>query len=137
MRKQLYRSRKHRIFGGVAGGMADYFDLDPVLMRVIFVIVALISGLGFLLYIILWIVIPEEPFEMAYNINEDEFGTEYKQEIYPQSTGKGSTILGIILIAVGVLLLAEQYIAAFDFEDLLPISLVIIGIFLIWNSTRK
>jgi hypothetical protein len=117
--------------------MADYFDLDPVLMRVIFVIVALISGLGFLLYIILWIVIPEEPFEMAYNINEDEFGTEYKQEIYPQSAGKGRTILGIILIAVGVLLLAEQYIAAFDFEDLLPISLVIIGIFLIWNSTRK
>ncbi|MGK9367600.1 PspC domain-containing protein [Melioribacter sp. Ez-97] len=137
MRKQLYRSRKHRIFGGVAGGLAEYFDLDPVLMRVIFVIVALISGLGFLLYIILWIVIPEEPFEMAYNINEDDIGAEFNQEIYPQTSGKGRTILGIILIAVGVLLLAEQYIAAFDFEDLLPISLVIIGIFLIWNSTRK
>ncbi|MGK9477847.1 PspC domain-containing protein [Melioribacter sp. OK-6-Me] len=137
MRKQLYRSRKHRIFGGVAGGLAEYFELDPVLIRVIFVIVALISGFGFLLYIILWIVIPEEPFELTYNINKEDVDAENLQESYPQSGGKGRTILGIILIIIGLLLLAEQYIAAFDFEDLLPIALIVIGIFLIWNSTRK
>ncbi len=137
MQKQLYRSRKHRIFGGVAGGLAEYFELDPVLMRVIFVIVALISGLGFLLYIILWIVIPEEPIELTYNINKEEADAEDIQESYPQSSGKGRTVLGILLIIIGSLLLAEQYIAAFDFEDLLPIALVVIGIFLIWNSTRK
>ena len=66
MDKKLYRSRRFRVFGGIAGGLGTYFNIDPIIVRVIFVVVTLLHGLGILAYIILWIVIPEEPFEIAY-----------------------------------------------------------------------
>ncbi len=60
--KRLYRSRKDKVLGGVCGGIAAYLDVDPVVVRLIWAIVALISmGLGILAYIIAWIIIPEEP----------------------------------------------------------------------------
>ena len=60
--KRLTRDPEHGIVGGVATGMAHYFDVDPVLMRVIFVLVILFTvGTGILAYIILWILIPRGP----------------------------------------------------------------------------
>ncbi len=59
--RRFYRSNKHRIVGGVCGGLGDYFDIDPVLMRVIFFILAFAGGGGVLIYILLWILVPEEP----------------------------------------------------------------------------
>jgi phage shock protein PspC (stress-responsive transcriptional regulator) len=59
---RLYRTREDRIIGGVAGGVADYFAIDPSLVRIIWALLALFSGGAlFLLYIVMWIVIPEEP----------------------------------------------------------------------------
>lgn len=62
--KKLYRSRKDRMVAGVAGGVAEYFNVDPTLIRLAFVFLLLWGGGGFLLYIIMWIVVPEEPMEM-------------------------------------------------------------------------
>ena len=59
--KRLYRSRKDRILGGVCGGLGNYFNLDPVLMRVIWVALLFAAGIGVLAYIISWIIIPDEP----------------------------------------------------------------------------
>ena len=59
--KRLFRSRKDRILGGVCGGMGNYFNLDPVLVRVIWVVLLFAAGVGFLAYILAWIIIPEEP----------------------------------------------------------------------------
>jgi phage shock protein C len=59
--KRIYRSRKDRILGGVCGGMGNYFNLDPVLVRVIWVVLLFAAGVGFLAYILAWILIPEEP----------------------------------------------------------------------------
>jgi phage shock protein C len=59
--KRLFRSRKDRILGGVCGGMGNYFNLDPVLVRVIWVVFLFAFGVGFLAYILSWIIIPEEP----------------------------------------------------------------------------
>lgn len=55
--KRLYRDPENKVFGGVCGGLGIYFDIDPVLLRVIFAIL-LIAGFGFLFYLILWIVVP-------------------------------------------------------------------------------
>ncbi|NOX64363.1 MAG: PspC domain-containing protein, partial [Chlorobi bacterium] len=60
MRERLYRSRTNRIFGGVAAGLGDYLNIDPIIVRVLFVGSIFLSGIGILLYIILWIVVPEE-----------------------------------------------------------------------------
>lgn len=59
--RRLYRSRRDRMIAGVCGGLAEYFNMDPTIVRII-AVVALIAGLGgFLAYIIMWIVVPEEP----------------------------------------------------------------------------
>jgi phage shock protein C len=59
--RRLYRSRDERMLGGVAGGLAEYFDVDPTLVRLAFVFASLYIGFGLLPYIILWIVVPKEP----------------------------------------------------------------------------
>jgi len=62
MNDRLYRSRDDRVFAGVAGGIADYLAIDPSLVRVVWVILALFSGGAFLIvYIVMAFVVPEEP----------------------------------------------------------------------------
>lgn len=60
--KRLYRSGNEKMLAGVCGGMAEYFGLDPVLVRIIWVIFALASfGTAILIYIVLWLIIPKHP----------------------------------------------------------------------------
>lgn len=61
MSRRLYRSNRDRILGGVAGGIGEYFDVDPTLVRLAWVILALAGGFGVLAYIIAWLIIPEAP----------------------------------------------------------------------------
>ncbi len=59
--KRLYRNRKDKVLGGVCAGIAEYFNVDPVLVRLLWVIFTLISmGLGIVAYLIAWIIVPEE-----------------------------------------------------------------------------
>jgi phage shock protein C len=57
---RLYRSRSQKMIAGVSGGLGEYFDVDPVLIRLLFVVTAFISGVGILAYLVLWIVVPFE-----------------------------------------------------------------------------
>ena len=57
----MQRSRTEKMLGGVCGGLAAYFSIDPTLVRVLWVAMTLIVGIGILLYIILWLVMPLEP----------------------------------------------------------------------------
>ncbi|MGI6443387.1 MAG: PspC domain-containing protein [Candidatus Dojkabacteria bacterium] len=59
--KKLYRSKKERYISGVCGGIAEYFDIDPIIPRLIFVLLLLGEGSGLLIYLILWLVLPEKP----------------------------------------------------------------------------
>ena len=58
--KRLYRSKRDRVLAGVCAGIGEYFDVDPVLVRVLWVIFSLLYGAGILAYIIAWIIIPEK-----------------------------------------------------------------------------
>jgi phage shock protein C len=61
MAKRLYRaSSKNSVIGGVCAGVANYFDIDPVIIRILWVIFALGYGLGVLAYILAWIIIPRK-----------------------------------------------------------------------------
>ncbi len=59
--KRLMRSRKERMIAGVCGGLAEYFHMDPTIVRVIFVLAALVNGIGLIVYLVLWLVMPEAP----------------------------------------------------------------------------
>ena len=59
--KRLYRNKKDRILGGVCGGIADYLDADPTIVRLLWAIITLVSvGFGLLAYLLAWIIIPEK-----------------------------------------------------------------------------
>ncbi len=61
--KKLYRSRKNKILAGVCGGIAEYFNQDPTIIRIIFAILFLGFGIGLLAYIVAWVLIPVNPSE--------------------------------------------------------------------------
>ena len=61
MAKRLYRSRKDRKIAGVCGGIGEYFDIDPTLIRLFTVALVLALGSGVLAYILAWIIVPEAP----------------------------------------------------------------------------
>jgi phage shock protein C len=61
IQKKLYLSDTHRMIGGVCGGIGEYFDIDPTVIRVAWVIFALMGGAGLIAYLIAWIIIPRKP----------------------------------------------------------------------------
>lgn len=162
MTERFYRSRRDRVLGGVAKGLAEYWNLDPVIVRVLFIIVAMMTGVGVFLYIILWIIIPEEPYSMpnfgtessGAKQKDEKTGTEntedakssssnfeykynYENNYSNKRTGNGRVIGGIVLIVIGLFFLAERIFPYFDFHDFLPLILIGIGLVLILNSNRN
>jgi len=156
--KRLYRSVVDRRIGGVASGLAEYFVMDPLLIRLIFVVLALAGGGGVLIYVVLWIVTPESPVRVrpANNAFSQEtpkpdappsgepeppaYDTNQTSAPVPPSTpqtGKrssGSLIGGLVLITLGGLFLADELIPRISFGDLWPVLLVVIGIGLLVNA---
>jgi phage shock protein C len=59
--RKLYRSKTDRKLAGVCGGLAQYFNLDATLIRVLFVVLAVLGGSGLVLYLAMWIIVPKEP----------------------------------------------------------------------------
>jgi len=145
MKDKLYRSRKDRFIGGVAGGLAEYMNIDQVLVRVAFVLIIFFNGFGLLLYIILWIIVPEAPFEMP-NMNPQSdnssgntvnFQTASDTASDTAHESKGRVIIGISLIVIGILFFVQSFLPHFHVKDIFPITLIIIGIALLWNSYIK
>jgi phage shock protein C len=66
--KRLMRSSTDKKIGGVCGGLAEYFDMDPTLVRVIWLLAIFFAGTGFLVYIILWVVLPVAPAAAVYSV---------------------------------------------------------------------
>ena len=58
--KRLVRSRNDRMIAGVAGGLAQIFNIDPLLVRIALVALAFLNGFGFMLYLALWLLVPNE-----------------------------------------------------------------------------
>jgi phage shock protein C len=59
--RKLYRSKTNRQVAGVCGGLAEYFNLDVTLIRILFVVLALLGGSGVILYVAMWIIVPKQP----------------------------------------------------------------------------
>ena len=144
--------------GGVCGGIAEYFNIDPALVRILFVLVAIYGGAGVLFYLILWIVIPRRPletfeyykkkaepvYESEQPLNSDEPSGENpamsennQRTVGKNKKGNGSVIAGIILVTLGTLFLADNFIPNIDFSDIWPVILVVAGVGLIASNFIK
>jgi phage shock protein C len=58
--KRILRSRNDRMIAGVAGGLANYFGIDPLIVRIVLLFLAFFNGLGTLIYLTLWLLVPNE-----------------------------------------------------------------------------
>ena len=154
MAKKLYRSTLDKMIGGVAGGLAEYFDIDSTLVRVLFVVVVFLGGGGIIAYIILWIVVPQKPYELPKNPftqtpPESGSGTNFsanenKTDSFSVSNGRvtGSITkssskqiwVAIILMVIGSLLLLDNIFPRFDFDHFWPVLLIAIGVGLLLKA---
>ncbi|HEX5383260.1 MAG TPA: PspC domain-containing protein [Propionibacteriaceae bacterium] len=57
--RKLYRSRSQRMLAGVCGGLAEYFNVDATLIRVLFLVLAVVGGSGLVIYVVMWIIVPD------------------------------------------------------------------------------
>ena len=141
MERRLYRSRKNRVIAGVAGGLGEYLDIDPVFVRIIFVLATFASGIGLLAYVILWIVVPHESIMFQATTTTAEGEVNMQQQMRGDNSRyrrrNGGVMGGIILIVLGCLFLADNYLPRFNFWDTWPLILVAVGAGLIYNSFRK
>jgi phage shock protein C len=136
MTRQLYRSSANKVIGGVCGGLGEYFDVDPTLLRLLAVIGAIASfGVALVAYLLAWIVIPQ-----YYPGAESEPAA-------PQAVPAGSSggkwriyLPGLILVGLGAVLLIREYVYWFSFYDIWemwPLLLVVIGLLLILRNGRR
>jgi phage shock protein C len=143
--RRLYRCRHDRRLGGVAAGVAEFFGLDPTLVRLLWVVSVFFGGISLLLYIGMWIIVPLEP------VSADESGAaatatapgdpsaapEGHRHV-PHGDGRWTTLLGGVLILFGTLALVDRFLPALDVEHFfVPAIMIGIGVYLVTSAVSR
>jgi phage shock protein C len=134
--RRLHRSRRDRVFGGVCGGLAEYFGVDPVLLRIVAVALALSGGAGFLLYLIAWIAIPEETPGEARASTAPVYGPEAEAN-RARSRATAITIGGAALVVAGALMLLNRVLPWVDAALVWPLIVVAAGVAILTSGRRR
>ena len=137
MTQRLYRKRNDKVVAGVAAGLGEYFDVDPVFIRLVFVLLAFIHGLGILAYIVLWILVPAR--ESTYAMNPPVADVSMPPAPVTRKGGGQlmSRVLGIIFIVLGGLFLLDNLVDWLPIDDLWPILLIVLGVVILLGSKKE
>ena len=162
MADRLYKSRTDRVISGVAGGVAEQLDLDPSIVRVLWVVLAIVSGgIVGLVYLVMLIVVPEQPEDSPSDaarpsgnpsetwVGPDGRPVERAGAGMPRPSGiaaprvpprprdpGGALVVGVILILLGSFFLLRQYVPQVDLGAVWPVLAVVAGVGLIVLSLR-
>ncbi|MFA6597193.1 MAG: PspC domain-containing protein [Ignavibacteriaceae bacterium] len=138
MTKRLYRSRTEKMIAGVAGGIAQYLDIDPVFVRIAFVALIFFNGAGIIIYFISAIIIPKEELTgTSQPVEEPEEKVKAKAVDKEKRKTQREKIFGGILILLGVIFLADNLLINITFENIFPIILICIGGWMVFNTFQK
>ncbi len=157
MEKRLYRSRSDRMIAGVCGGLGEYLGVDPVWLRLFFVLLLFATGFGFWAYLILWIIVPAEGREVGEpgdtvqaNVQEmadraREFGQSIQRGLQrdraPSEAGptSGPIIVGLAFILLGALLLLNQFNLFWwlRWDVMWPLAIIFVGGALLFTRLRE
>jgi len=126
---RLYRSRDDRVVAGVAGGLARYLGVDPVLVRLAVVVLAIFGGSSILAYLIAWVIVPEEP---------RTGDTDYQATTTSATAASERTrmIVGVGLVIIGLALLARWVIPSFS-AIFWPLAVIAAGVGLLAVGARR
>ena len=157
--ERLYRSESDRIIAGVCGGLAAYLHVDPLILRILFVVLAILNGIGVLVYLALWIVVPSAGSQatsqedvIRHNVDEigvraRELGQEARDALHSRRTrwradsdepDQRTVIGGAILIAIGLLILMNNFGLLWwaSLARLWPLVLIGIGLVILLNHMK-
>jgi phage shock protein C len=127
--KKLHLSKHHKVIAGVCGGLAEYFETDPVLLRLIFLFFTFMGGAGVLVYLVAWMLMSDKK-------ELDEIKEEIKMSPHhPDHHTQG--ILGYFLIILGVLLLMDNLFPGFGLRTFWPLLLVFLGLMIMLRKHRE
>ena len=122
--RAVRRSRGDRVIAGVCGGLGRYLGIDPVLLRVAFIILALANGLGLIAYVVAWVAIPEE-------------GADQPAAPPPEPRREtGRMVLGGSLVVLGLVLLLDRLAPNLD-ELFWPVAVVAVGVAVMLVGLRR
>ena len=119
MNNRIYKSSRDKVLAGVCGGVAEYFNIDPVIVRLIWVIATLAGGAGLLVYIIAAIIMPQDGENNSMEREYDNYDSD-----------KGKKILGIAFVLFGIFFISKNYLRWIDNEALIAVALIGVGVFL-------
>lgn len=149
---RLVRPRSDRIIGGVCAGLGLYFGIDPVIVRLLFVVLGLTTGLSVILYPILWIIMPEVgsstplppgarfdpqtglPLPLDYTSSQQPSTWSAERPTTTTTTQPRPQILALVLVGVGALILVNQVGSFLNVEVsqfVIPLTLIGLGIYLL------
>ncbi|AGA68501.1 putative stress-responsive transcriptional regulator [Desulfitobacterium dichloroeliminans LMG P-21439] len=145
MTDKLYRSGTDKKLGGVCGGLAEYFDIDSTLIRLVVLLAFFMGGVGLLLYIVAWVVIPENPsyrsgatYRNGGNVVDDmkesvqDIGSSaqsFAHDLKSVNPSHRKRYIGIGLMILGVIFLLDQWFPyVFDWGKMWPLILILMGI---------
>ncbi|HLC04996.1 MAG TPA: PspC domain-containing protein [Anaerolineales bacterium] len=152
MTDRLYRSRSDAMLGGVCAGIADYFGIDPTIVRLFFVVFTLVNGVGVAAYLVLWLLVPADEAESGGSLEEhlrngageiasrartigDDIRVFTKRR--DQQTG---LFMGIALLALGAVFLLRNlgvtWMSWFDSNLIWPALLILAGGWILVNRVR-
>ncbi|WP_259068567.1 PspC domain-containing protein [Mucilaginibacter sp. X4EP1] len=145
MNKKLYRDEYHKVLGGVCSGLAEYFDMDVTVVRLLFAFTVIVMGVGIIPYIVLWIVLPKKGYlynqynnptvdytvppqqpaggftQQSNPFSRNPFGDNTFNQApplnYPQKQkSNAGIIIGVVLIVIGAAVLVDEYDLIPDFD---------------------
>lgn len=151
--RTLRRSKTDRVIGGVCGGLAEYLALDPLLVRILFIILGIVTGMGVVAYILLWVLVPAEDAAFAtrdemirHNVEEireraQHLGREAQSSLdrtwEPRHNVAHRTLfIGAGLITIGLLILLKNLGILGWLNRLWPLALIAIGLLILINNMK-
>ncbi|MDO9546305.1 MAG: PspC domain-containing protein [Pelolinea sp.] len=147
MAKRLYRSESNQVLGGVCAGLGDFLGIDPVFIRIFFVVWTILGEFSVPIYILLWVIVPRES---SVDVNEkfemNDLGARFRQmgseiqKITRQPSSELIVFAGVGMIAWGVYYLVDEYINLniWSYSQYIwPALLIIAGVLVIIRTTRK
>ena len=144
---KLRRSTTNRIIAGVAGGLGEYFNIDPTILRIAFILLTVFGGSGILIYLVLWLIMPNDQSQdsdsnehIKKNVTEiSERARSFAQDIRLNPTREDSRFWwGLTIIIFGFLVLFHNFglFEIFNIGKLWPIILVVLGVMILTRNKR-
>lgn len=143
MNKRLTRSRTDVILGGVCSGLANYLGIEPVFVRIFFILVGVFGGFAGLLYLILWVVMPQEDAVESggtFSNRAQQVGTEFGRAVSKPNPA-AAVYIGVGLILAGLFAFLRslniEWLQWLDGRLVWPLILIVGGGFLLYNAFKE